>query len=63
MIQVYPNLQDVEAASTLQSRLYRTIRETMRAMAGRISGVTNWEAKKLLARHIWLDAEHANAIR
>ena len=35
----------------------------MRAMAGRISGVANWEAKKMLARHIWLDAEHANAIR
>jgi hypothetical protein len=35
----------------------------MRAMAGRISGVANWEAKKLLARHIWLDAEHADAIR
>ncbi|MCX6927186.1 MAG: DUF455 family protein, partial [Verrucomicrobia bacterium] len=61
--QVYPNLQDVEQASGLQRRLYRTIRETMRAMAGRISGVANWEAKKLLARHIWLDAEHANAIR
>ena len=63
MIQVYPNLRDVEEASTLQSRLYRAIRETMRAMAGRISGVASWEAKKLLARHIWLDAEHANAIR
>lgn len=63
MIQVYPNLQDVEAASTLQSRLYRTIRETLRAMAGRISGVASWDAKKLLARHLWLDAEHANGIR
>ena len=63
MIQVYPNLQNVEEASTLQSRLYRIIRETMRAMAGRISGIASWEAKKLLARHIWLDAEHANAIR
>lgn len=61
--QVYPNLQDVEQASALQRRLYRAIRETMRAMAGRISGVANWEAKKLLARHIWLDAEHAHAIR
>ena len=62
-IQVYPNLQDVEQASALQRRLFRTVRETMRAMAGRISGVASWEAKKLLARHIWLDAEHANAIR
>lgn len=63
MIQVHPNLQEVEQASALQRRLYRTIRETMRAMAGRITGVSNWEAKKLLARHIWLDAEHADAIR
>ena len=63
MIQVHPNLQSVEQASALQRRLYRAIRETMRAMAGRISGVARWEAKKLLARHIWLDAEHANALR
>jgi uncharacterized ferritin-like protein (DUF455 family) len=63
MIEILPNLQDVEQASALQRRLYRTIRETMRAMAGRICGVANWEAKKLLARHIWLDAEHADALR
>lgn len=58
-----PNLQDVEQASALQRRLYRTIRETMRAMAGRLGGVANWEAKKLLAYHLWLDAEHADALR
>src|SRR6185436_12683368 len=58
-----PNLQDVEQASALQRRLYRTVRETMRAMAGRICGVASWEAKKMLARHIWLDAEHADALR
>jgi uncharacterized ferritin-like protein (DUF455 family) len=63
MIQVHPNLQEVEQASALQRRLYRTIRETMRAMAGRICGVANWEAKKMLARHIWLDSEHAEGIR
>jgi uncharacterized ferritin-like protein (DUF455 family) len=63
MIPVHPNLQDVEQASALQRRLYRTVRETMRAIAGRISGVANWEAKKLLARHLWLDAEHAEALR
>lgn len=63
MVTGQPKLQDVEQASALQRRLYRTIRETMRAMAGRICGVTNWEAKKLIARHIWLDAEHAEAIR
>lgn len=62
-IAVYPNLHSVEEASALQRRLYRTVRETMRAMAGRIAGVAAWEAKKLLARHIWLDAEHADALR
>jgi uncharacterized ferritin-like protein (DUF455 family) len=63
MIAIHPNLQDVEQASALQRRLYRTIRETMRAMAGRICGVAKWEGKKMLARHIWLDAEHADALR
>jgi len=63
LIQVHPNLQSVEQASALQRRLYRTLRETMRAMAGRISGVAKWEAKKMLARHVWLDAEHADALR
>jgi len=63
MLTIIPTLQDVEQASALQRRLYRTLRETMRAMAGRISGVANWEAKKLLAHHIWLDAEHADALR
>jgi uncharacterized ferritin-like protein (DUF455 family) len=53
----------VEQASALQRRLYRTVRETMRAMAGRLSGVASWEAKKLLARHTWLDAGHADALR
>ena len=56
-------LQDVEQASALQRRLYRSIRETMRAMAGGIAGVGRWEAKKLLARHIWLDAQHADGLR
>ena len=63
MIIVHPNLQEVEQASALQRRLYRTIREMMRSMAGRICATANWEAKKWLARHIWLDAEHADAIR
>lgn len=63
MIAIHPNLQDVEQASALQRRLYRTVRETMRAMAGRLCGVGHWEAKKMLARHVWLDAEHADALR
>ena len=61
MIQVHPNLQSVEQASALQRRLYRTIRETMRAMAGRISGVASWEAKKLLARHIWCPTSNSRS--
>jgi hypothetical protein len=59
----FVNLLSVEEASAWQRRLYRTVRETMRAMAGRISGVSSWEAKKMLARHIWLDAEDANSVR
>ena len=57
------NLRSVEDASAWQRRLYRVIRETMRAMAGRLSGVGSWAAKKMVARHIWLDSENANALR
>jgi hypothetical protein len=57
------NLRSVEEASAWQRRLYRTLRETMRAMAGRLSRISSWPAKKMLARHIWLDSENANAIR
>lgn len=60
---MHPNLQEVEQASALQRRLYRAIRETMRAMAGRICATADWEAKKMLARHIWLDASHADDVR
>src|SRR5262245_159738 len=60
---VLQNQLGVNEASLLQRRLYRAIRETMRAMAGRISGTANWPAKKMLARHAWLDSEHADAIR
>lgn len=63
MTYVLPSVQDVEQSSSLQRRLYRTIRETLRAMAGRIISTEKWEAKKLLARHLWLDAEHADAVR
>lgn len=63
MIEIYPHLLEVETASSRLRRLYRIIRETMRAMAGRLSGVASWEAKKMLARHIWLDAEHADSLR
>lgn len=63
MVEVHSRLQNVEEASVCLRRLYRAIRETMRAMAGRICGVASWEAKKLLARDIWLDGEHADAIR
>ena len=63
MIVVYPNLKQVEEASAWLRRLYRAVRETMRAMAGRLSGVGDWPAKKLLGHHLWLDAGHADALR
>lgn len=56
-------LLTVEQASTRQRRLYRAIRETLRAIAGRLCATASWEAKKLLARDLWLDAVHADAIR
>ena len=62
-IQMLFNQQDVQQVTALQRRLYRTIRETMCAMSGRISGEGRWEAKKILAGHVWLDTEHANVLR
>lgn len=62
-LRIHPNLQEVEQAGALQRRLYRTVRETMRAMAGRLCGVARWEAKQLLARHGWIDAEHGDLLR
>jgi hypothetical protein len=56
---IFPSLREslvgrmeVLEPATRQLRLYRAIRETMRAMAGRISGVASWDAKKLLTRHV-----------
>jgi hypothetical protein len=63
MITVNPSLHEVEQAIALQRRLYWTITETMRAMARRICEAADWEATKLMTRHIWIDAEHADAIR
>src|SRR5690606_13749283 len=42
---------------------YRILRETMRAMAGYLPNMALWTGKKLLARHIWLDAMHADMLR
>lgn len=55
--------RDVESASQLMRRFYRIERETMRAMAGYLPKLRIWSAKKMLARHIWLDATHADLLR
>src|SRR4051812_36971057 len=44
-------------------RYYRSVKETMRAMAGYLSKMQCWPAKKMLARHIWLDSMHADLLR
>jgi uncharacterized ferritin-like protein (DUF455 family) len=54
---------DVDSASQLMRRFYRSTKETMRAMAGYLPKMQNWEFKKLLARHIWIDATHADMLR
>lgn len=56
-------LRDVETASKMMRRYYRTVKETMRAMAGYLPAMRWWPGKKLLARHIWLDSLHADMLR
>ncbi|OXM15746.1 hypothetical protein CGZ75_03195 [Paenibacillus herberti] len=56
-------LRDVESASKMMRRYYRTVKETMRAMAGYLPAMRWWPGKKLLARHIWLDSLHADMLR
>lgn len=55
--------RDVETAGQTLRRYYRTVKETMRAMAGYLPKMCCWPGKKLLARHIWLDAMHADMLR
>lgn len=55
--------RDVETASQLMRRYYCTVKETMRAMAGYLPTMKAWPAKKMLARHIWFDAMHADMLR
>lgn len=56
-------LRDVETASQMMRRYYCTVKETMRAMAGYLPTMKIWQAKKMLARHIWFDAMHADMLR
>src|SRR6476469_2502909 len=56
-------LRNVETASLQLRRIYRVIRETMRAMSGFILAAPNLDTKRLLARHAWIDAQHADALR
>lgn len=56
-------LRDVETAGNTMRRYYRILKETMRGMAGYMPKMRWWEGKKLLARHIWFDAMHADMVR
>lgn len=56
-------LRDVETSSRMMRRYYRIVKETMRAMAGYLPNMSLWSGKQLLARHIWLDAMHADMLR
>jgi len=56
-------IRDVETASRLMRRYYRFVRETMRAMAGYLPAAHHWPAKQMLARHLWMDAQHADMLR
>lgn len=56
-------LRDVESASQMMRRYYNMAKETMRAMAGYLPSMQCWPAKKMLARHIWFDAMHADMLR
>ncbi|BBH24945.1 hypothetical protein Back11_62900 [Paenibacillus baekrokdamisoli] len=56
-------LRDVKTASQMMRRYYRAVKETMRAMAGYLPSMKSWETRKMLARHIWLDAMHADMLR
>lgn len=56
-------LRDVGNASLQLRRIYRVIRETLRAMSGHVSQAPRMQTKRLLARHAWIDAIHADSLR
>ncbi len=56
-------LRDVEVASLQLRRIYRVMRETMRAMAGFVLAAPTLDVKRLLGRHAWIDSQHADALR
>lgn len=55
--------RDVNTASEMMRRYYRIVKESMRGMAGYMVKMQSWPAKKMLAKHIWLDAAHADWLR
>src|SRR5688500_8092209 len=56
-------VRNVEVASLQLRRVYRVIRETLRAMSGHVLSAPRHETKRLQARHAWIDALHADALR
>ncbi|WP_135554811.1 DUF455 family protein [Paenibacillus cymbidii] len=58
-----PGKRSVEEASYLLKRLYLVERETMRTLGGYLVNVADWNLKTQLPRHIWQDAQRADALR
>ncbi|MDF2671702.1 MAG: hypothetical protein K0R67_4008 [Paenibacillus sp.] len=56
-------LRDVNTTSEMMRRYYRIVKESMRAMSGYMVKMQSWPGKKMLAKHIWLDAAHADWLR
>ena len=53
----------VENASLQLRRIYRVMRETIRAMSGYIAQASRMQTKRLLAKHAWIDSTQADVIR
>src|SRR5438105_4079744 len=58
-----PLSRTVEATSSLLKRWYVLERGCMRAIAGWLPAIETQQIKLLLARHLWLDARAADAVR
>ena len=56
-------LRDVDAASLQLRRIYRVLREVVRAQCGHVLAAPLLETKRLLVRHAWVIADHADALR
>ncbi len=56
-------LRDVDTASLQLRRIYRVLREVIRAQCGHVLSAPLLESKRLLVRHAWVIADHADVLR